>query len=331
MRPSQADGFMGNTGLPRPFPEVAMSVLRHFRPLLIACALLASSPTLAAVCKIKNQHYADASTAVLNGELREYTIESGLFKGSKLKTCVELVQLDGKYTKFDLLGYATQPLSLQLTPGRHTVDVMFRDGTLYSNGKFWLDAEANKTYTARFSRQGGGLRMWLEDAATHEPVGGIGDAPAERSGVSVVEGEAAVPYDAPKGEPGKRKQRTPPIEPDTTFAVLVSDPGNGPGGFWSMDAPSQRLLISQLDGKSRSHNTNQYQDYQILPGRHEVVVALVDAMSVVNKRLVFDAEAGKTYWVRHRTEGYTADFWIEDGSTGKAISRDADAAPPGTP
>ena len=304
-----------------------MSVLRHFRPVLILCALLASSPSLAAVCKLKKQHFADANTAVLNGELRGYTIESGLFKGRTLHTCVELIQLDGKYTNFDLLGYATQPLSLQLTPGRHTVDVMFRDGTLYSNGKFWLDAEANRTYTARFSREGGGLRMWIEDAATHEPVGGIGDAPADRAGVSVVEGESPVAYDAAKGEPGKRKQRTPPIEPDGTFAVLVSDPGNGAGGFWSMDAPSQRMLIAELDGKTRSHNTRQYQDYQILPGRHEVLVVLVDAMSVVRKRLVFEAEARKTYWVRRRTEGYAADFWIEDASTGKAISIDADAAP----
>src|SRR5688500_13487685 len=77
--------------------------------------------------------------AVLNAE----------FEGVGLRIGV----LDGKSQR---RGFSAKsvPTTVHVAPGRHTVRLQFADAQYVADGHFWFDAEADKTYWARYAIDG---------------------------------------------------------------------------------------------------------------------------------------------------------------------------------
>lgn len=60
-----------------------------------------------------------------------------------------------------------------LLPGKHTVALTFRNENSFATTNLWFVADAGKTYIGKYEMQRFSVRMWIEDAETHQRVGGI--------------------------------------------------------------------------------------------------------------------------------------------------------------
>jgi hypothetical protein len=211
------------------------------------------------------------------------------------------------------------PTTVHVAPGRHTVRLQYYGAGVGSSGHFWWDAAADRSYTARYRIQGERIDMWIEDDATGQRVGGVGDGEDEGLATSV----------APAGVAGPGAKAPPPA-PDATTAVLVGDPGTGPTGMMgTWDGKTlDRLEIAQLDGKRERHGSNEYQALRLAPGRHTVELWYRKSTMEIRETLEFTVEANRTYWVRRLTEDYRVRFWIEDAATGATVSRPVPKAKP---
>ncbi len=65
------------------------------------------------------------------------------------------------------------PEAMLVDPGRHTIMVRFDHFNQYANGRLWWIAESEHEYLVRREVSGYAVRLWIEDVATHLPVGGI--------------------------------------------------------------------------------------------------------------------------------------------------------------
>lgn len=118
-------------------------------------------------------------------------------------------------------------------------------------------------------------------------------------------------------------------------AVLIGDVGSlashGEVYITHVDGKSALGLAALLAGQMFPYPFGVF----ILPGYHEIstkfvgdvhsygLIYLIDnligADGVVDGKLQFHAEAGKTYFIRATWEGSSVSFWIEDTSTGHAV------------
>lgn len=92
------------------------------------------------------------------------------------------------------------------------------------------------------------------------------------------------------------------------------------------DLPSdRRLYITKIDGKSTSSNIANIhigfpEQVLVEPGRHSLGLKFVCGTTSCDGKLWLDAEAGKTYFVYWKSEGYHIRFWIEEKESGKVVS-----------
>jgi len=87
-----------------------------------------------------------------------------------------------------------------------------------------------------------------------------------------------------------------------------------------------RVVITEVDGRFTYSPLRIFvgqRDYpeiaQLRPGRHNLDLRYVHNNTYADGSLWFDAEAGKTYRVRFKLEGYGVSFWVEEEGTGKAV------------
>jgi hypothetical protein len=256
---------------------------------------------------------ADAQSAVVNGD--RIPAEGG-FLGTPAGG-VQIWMIDGENIGKGLLK-GKYPYSVRLTPGRHTLRAMLKQGRTTYFSQFWVDAEAGRNYTAKFGAGSYGPVMWLADDATGTRVGGLGDGQRE--------GDSPLPGTTPSAQitlPESRemsgtKARNPPPPPGANSAVLVCDPGNGKTAMGlSLYVPVlERTQILLLDGVKQYHPGNIFQVFTLAPGKHSIVVRDQYGNASFLARLEFAAQAGKRYWIRRHTEAYAVTMWIaEEGST----------------
>jgi hypothetical protein len=84
----------------------------------------------------------------------------------------------------------------------------------------------------------------------------------------------------------------------------------------------QRVIITRID-HAKVHGPRMFSfesnPQDLLPGRHIISVEFSLNNSSTTGRLWLDAEAGKSYIVRKRIEGYGVHFWIEETDTGRIV------------
>lgn len=85
----------------------------------------------------------------------------------------------------------------------------------------------------------------------------------------------------------------------------------------------QRLYIKAIDEKS---TVNQLciqncapTEAFVTPGRHNLDLMYAVGNTYANGSIYFDAELGKTYFVRRQTNGYGVRFWVEEVETKKVV------------
>lgn len=83
------------------------------------------------------------------------------------------------------LGWFTRPQEVIVLPGKHVVRIGLTNGLGDCWFNLWLVAEAGKKYVAKQETSFREFRVWLEDAQTGAPVGGLvgsDDEPANTTG-----------------------------------------------------------------------------------------------------------------------------------------------------
>jgi len=65
------------------------------------------------------------------------------------------------------------PDKMLVKPGRHYLTALYFQGSTYSYGSLWVDAEAGHAYVFNPQIRGYSVRVLLEDAATGIRVGGL--------------------------------------------------------------------------------------------------------------------------------------------------------------
>lgn len=93
-----------------------------------------------------------------------------LFPG--LDQRVYIANLDGR-SLYRLSTTTDYPEAMLVDPGRHTITVRYNYYNGYAFGRIWWDAEKEHEYIVRRELSGYAVRFWIEDVATHRPVGGI--------------------------------------------------------------------------------------------------------------------------------------------------------------
>jgi hypothetical protein len=86
--------------------------------------------------------------------------------------------------------------------------------------------------------------------------------------------------------------------------------------------PKQRVIITRIDHE-KVHGPRLFSfesnPQDLSPGRHIISVQIYLNTSSATGRLWLEAEAGKSYIVRKRIEGYGVYFWIEETDTGRVV------------
>jgi hypothetical protein len=271
------------------------------------CLLLLLLVPLVAFAKKPTTEKPRPGMAVLNGQ---HNGVSGW--GFKPFIGVRIGVLDGDSQRTGLYNL-NLPTTVHVAPGRHTVRLEYYAGMQTSaSGHFWFDAEADRSYTARYQGYGGMIEIWIEDDATRQRVGGVGDGKDE--GVATP-AKAVAPEDAAEA-------KAPPPAPDATTAVVVSDPGNGPTGAWgTWDGKTiDRQEVVAVDGVKHRARGKDYQSFRLAPGRHTLTVRYFKSTMEVSETLAFTVEANRTYWLRRLTEDYRTRFWVEEQDSGATVS-----------
>jgi len=85
---------------------------------------------------------------------------------------VYLTNIDG-HSLWRLGSNSDFPEAMVVEPGRHTIMVRYNHYNQFANGRLWWVAEKEHEYIVRRQASGYAVRLWIEDLATHRPVGGI--------------------------------------------------------------------------------------------------------------------------------------------------------------
>ena len=97
-------------------------------------------------------------------------------------------------------------------------------------------------------------------------------------------------------------------------------------GHTVLQGLNQKVFIAAIDNKSTFTmngfltDTAPYaESAYVTPGRHYLTLQY-NHMNVYARAIVwFDANAGESYLVRRRIEGYSVMFWVEEANTGKIV------------
>jgi len=96
---------------------------------------------------------------------------------------VDIEQVDGKPTLGTgegILSAATGAQGVYMLPGKHTLQLRYRGpGGARVTAHLWLVAEAGASYLVKGAQMGDGVKIWIEDEKTGQPVGGVRGSPDE--------------------------------------------------------------------------------------------------------------------------------------------------------
>lgn len=98
--------------------------------------------------------------------------------------------------------------------------------------------------------------------------------------------------------------------PNDAIAVLEHNRSESGGG----------LIVQKVDGKWRGFGA--IQRYELLPGEHTLTIAYFDGVFMGTGKLLvkFNAESGKTYSLRGRSEGLRWSAAVADKESGAIVS-----------
>jgi hypothetical protein len=109
----------------------------------------------------------------------------------------------------------------------------------------------------------------------------------------------------------------------TTAATAVATiSGSTSGTHTILTGFNQRILITRIDHKTlflAMFLSGKPNTVTLTPGRHRIRVNLEVTGLVAIGKLWLDAEAGKAYIVRGRSERQGVQFWIEEADTGSIV------------
>jgi hypothetical protein len=93
------------------------------------------------------------------------------------------------------------------------------------------------------------------------------------------------------------------------------------------DSAGQTLGIKTIDDEEVFSSSGLHKsfpkEFRVQPGRHSIELVFSAGNASGEGKLLFDAEAGKTYTVHWKVEGYDVIFWMEDKESGQVVSTTA--------
>jgi hypothetical protein len=113
------------------------------------------------------------------------------------------------------------------------------------------------------------------------------------------------------------------------LAVIQCDSERAHGMWRGLD---RAVWITKIDAKATlkpsSLHLHPPEEAWVESGRHYLEVRYTDHGGHADGKLWLDAEAGKTYIVRKKIEGYGVRFWIEEKESGKVVGGSARGGEP---